>query len=246
MRAGIGQARWRPSSSAPGPSAARMWGRSSSPDHSSFISCACAGVAVAQHAEADVGPAVGQRERPRVAGQQVGVEPHVQVLGRRAGDVAGVLRGRRATRRGNPASASPSRLAHRGPHAVGGDDVAGGDRRDARRRPTATWSSSLVEPARRSRSPRRTSAPALRGEVDERGVELPPRARRRRTCRRRRGSGTTTSRPDGERSTAPSTTFQSSHRRPGRSRASSSSRRASVVSPSPQHLSRGNPPCRSA
>ncbi len=36
--------------------------------------------AVAQHAEADVHTAAGQRERPRVAGHQVRLEPHVQLL----------------------------------------------------------------------------------------------------------------------------------------------------------------------
>ena len=40
--------------------------------------------AVAQHAEADVGPPVGQRERPGVAGQEVGLEPHVAAARRPA------------------------------------------------------------------------------------------------------------------------------------------------------------------
>ena len=83
MPAGIGQAVWRPSGVACGPRAAAMCGRSSSPAHSSLHVLAGA-AAVAQHAEADVGPAAGQRERPGVAGQQVGVEPHDQLARRPA------------------------------------------------------------------------------------------------------------------------------------------------------------------
>ena len=83
--------------------------------------------AVAQHAEADVRPPAGQRERPGVAGEQVGVEPHVEVVAGAAVDAADVLA------EGVPLAevarlAEAERLAHRAPHAVGGDDVAGGDR----------------------------------------------------------------------------------------------------------------------
>ena len=53
------------------------------------------------------------------------------------------------------------------------------------------------------------------------------------------GSGTTTCRPEGDRSVAAATSNQSGMSE-GSSPRSSSSRRASVVSPSPQHLSRGN------
>ena len=52
------------------------------------------------------------------------------------------------------------------------------------------------------------------------------------------GSGTQTSRPDGERNHAASTDFQLGTI-DGRNPSGSSSRRASVVRPSPQHLSRG-------
>src|SRR5262249_22244205 len=47
--------------------------------------------AVAQHAEADVGPPAGQRERPRVPREEVGVEPHEEVATGRAVDAPGVL-----------------------------------------------------------------------------------------------------------------------------------------------------------
>ena len=52
--------------SAAGPSAAAMWGRASSSGHSAFMSWMRRSPSRA-HAEADVGPAAGQRERPGVA-----------------------------------------------------------------------------------------------------------------------------------------------------------------------------------
>ena len=110
MRAGIGHAVWRPSPAARGPSAARMCGRSSRPAHMRLHVLDAPG-AVAQHAEADVGPAARQRERPRVAGQEVVVEPHEQVARRRRRRRRGRTGGRRATRRGS--RARPGRRALR-------------------------------------------------------------------------------------------------------------------------------------
>ncbi|MEZ5296716.1 MAG: hypothetical protein R2697_10745 [Ilumatobacteraceae bacterium] len=48
-------------------------------------------VAVAEDPEPDVRPIAGQRERPRVAGEQVGFEPHDEALGGRSGHLAHVL-----------------------------------------------------------------------------------------------------------------------------------------------------------
>ena len=115
-----------------GPSASAMWGRASSSGHSAFMSWTRRS-AVALHAEADVGLAAGQRERPRVAGEEVGLEPHPQPVGRGPGHAVEVLPERVpltevAGRR------QPERLAHGRPHAVGGDDVAAGHRAERRRR----------------------------------------------------------------------------------------------------------------
>ena len=40
--------------------------------------------ATAQYAEAHIGTTIGQRKRPGIAGQQVGLKPHVQVGGCRS------------------------------------------------------------------------------------------------------------------------------------------------------------------
>ena len=102
-----------------------MCRRSSSPDHS-CLHLLDAARAVTHDSEADVRPAVGQWERPRVPGQEVGLEPHVQVVGCRAGDVADVgpegVPLAEVTRHGQT-----GRLAHRAPHPIGGDHVAGSD-----------------------------------------------------------------------------------------------------------------------
>ncbi len=82
--------------------------------------------AVAQHAEADVHAAAGQRERPRVAGNEVGLEPHVQLMRRRSGDVAGVL-AKTVPLTEVAGLVRADRLAHGAPHAVGGDHVASVD-----------------------------------------------------------------------------------------------------------------------
>lgn len=78
-----------------GPGGAPALGRRIGPEHLAHARAGeetipdVAGVAdghptAAQHAEADVGPAPGEGEAPRVAGQQVGLEPDVEVAGRRA------------------------------------------------------------------------------------------------------------------------------------------------------------------
>ena len=70
-------------------------------------------------------PAVGQGERPGVAGQQVGLEPHPQ--GSRAAGVRrrGSTGGRRGTRPGSPASPAPRRLRSGDHIPSAADDVAG-------------------------------------------------------------------------------------------------------------------------
>ena len=78
--------------------------------------------AIAEHAESDVDPTVGERERPRVTREQIRFEPHVQLLARRAGDVAAVLT--EAVPLAEVAGFVDSeRLADGAPHAVSGDDV---------------------------------------------------------------------------------------------------------------------------
>ena len=57
----------------------RLWARCSRSRHS-VGHVADRALAVAEHAEPDVDPIAGQRERPGVAGQQVGLEPHDQSL----------------------------------------------------------------------------------------------------------------------------------------------------------------------
>jgi hypothetical protein len=68
-------------------------------------------------AEAHVGPSVGQRERPGVAGEQVGLEPHDQVgrPGAHAGEVLAEGVPLAPVAGGGQAEV----LAHRRPHAVG-------------------------------------------------------------------------------------------------------------------------------
>ena len=106
--------------------------------------------AVPADAEADVGPAAGQRERPGVGGQQVGFKPHEHLLGRLGSHVAEVLA------EGVPLApiarrVAAERLAEGRPHAVGADGPAGGDRAQAldvgRDRPAAVGHGSAGQPA---------------------------------------------------------------------------------------------------
>ena len=193
-----------------------------------------AAAAVAQHAVAEVHPAVGQREAPRVAGQQIGLEPHVQVLGCRPGHVAGVL-AERVPLAEVAGLGVAEQLAHRRPHPVGGDEVAGGDGADA----VDLGEHEVVSLAHAGDG---VTVAHLRAGRDGRGrrARRPARAGApsRRTARRS-GSRSSTSRPDGERSTTSSTGCQFGTVAGSRP-SSSSSRSASVVRPSPQHLSRGN------
>src|SRR5690606_37474065 len=83
--------------------------------------------AVALDAEADVGAAVGEGERPGVAGQEVRLEPDEELAGRSGPDVGEVLP------EGVPLApvaggGGAEVLAHRRPHAVGRDGVPGLDR----------------------------------------------------------------------------------------------------------------------
>ena len=212
-----------------------MCGRSSSPAASCLASLPPR-AAVAQHPEADVGPPVGQRERPGVAGKQVVVEPHDQLVGGGAGDAADVLA------EGVPLAevaggAEAERLARRAPHPVGGDDVAGGrGRRGPRRRPMAVPS---VDRRRLDGVAEAHVGAGGDGEIDEGGVELQPwghggvdpgagwERHLERASRRGAQHGAVDD-------------LEVGHGCRDRSRGASSSRRASVVNPSPQHLSRGN------
>ena len=234
MRAGIGHARWRSSSVAWGPRAsADVWAfEQSAPLRLHVLDPPGA---VAQHAEADVDTPLGEGERPRVAGQEVGFEPHVQVVGCRAGDVAGVgpegVPLAEVTRFGDA-----DRLAHRAPHAVGGDDVARRDRvviDDADDDVVRPGIECPVEPVAVQHGDA-----GLDRQLHQRVVELPAGGDGG-VGAGAAGSWHVTCRPDGERSTAPSTIRQSSTA-DGWKPSSSSSRKASVVKPSPQHLSRGN------
>ena len=99
-----------------------MCGRRRRSTHRSFIS-PTRRLRFAQDAEADVRPVAGERERPGVARQQIGLEPHVEPVGGGTGDVAHVLA------EGVPFAevaglVDAERLADRAPHPVGGDDVA--------------------------------------------------------------------------------------------------------------------------
>ena len=127
---------------------------------------------VALHAEADVGPTSGKREAPHVPGQQVGLEPHDQSLGRRPRDVAGVL-AERVPLAEVAGLANSEGLAGGGPHPIGGDDIP-------RRRCVPTPSTSISTDS----GPGRMSAERVAlvnrrtridRQVDERGVELAPR-----------------------------------------------------------------------
>ena len=78
--------------------------------------------AAAKHAEANVDAAIGKRKRPRVAWQDVGIEPHVQTILRGACHVVCVLT--KAVPLAEIAGlANAECFTHRRPHAVGSDDV---------------------------------------------------------------------------------------------------------------------------
>ena len=90
MRAGIGHARCRSTGAAHGPRAAATCGRSKNVAHVCFMSWVRR-TSAAPDAEADVGTTVRERERPRVAGQEVVVEPDDQLARGRTGDAVDVL-----------------------------------------------------------------------------------------------------------------------------------------------------------
>ena len=215
-----------------------MCGRCSRSSHSVFMSLNAA-PAVALHAEADVGPAVGQREAPHVARQQVRLEPHDQPLGSRAGDVACVLpEGMPLTEVSGLADAE--RLARRRPHPVRRDHVPRLDRADARRRrprPTTDLSECRRAngPATRRLRPRSASRPARRRVPDE--ASWPRRSRRRVTAGGPLDpTGTATKRRRPSSNSAPSSDAVRAARAPA-GRASSGHRRSTCRG--------GTRPCRS-
>ncbi len=65
----------------------------------------------ARDSEPDVRASAAERERPGVARQQVGLEPHPQLRRRRRADVARSTGGRRATRRGSRPPRRPASCA---------------------------------------------------------------------------------------------------------------------------------------
>ena len=192
---------------------------------------------VAQHAEPDVGPTTRQRERPRVPRQQIGVEPHVEVVGRRALDLVDV-RPEGVPLAQVPRPANPAAL-RTGLHIPSAPmTYRAVDRRERRRprrprrgRPAGPSRPSKPCPRPRRRRPWRPGRRAPRRAAGG--------ARRRRTCRRRAAAARDlAARRRAEHGAVDDLPVV--HRTTGRSRGPSSSRRASVVSPSPQHLSRGN------
>ena len=78
--------------------------------------------AIALHAEADIGPTSGEGEAPHVTGQQVGLEPNDESLGRRPRDVAGIL-AERVPLAEVAGLANSQGLAGGGPHSIGGNDI---------------------------------------------------------------------------------------------------------------------------
>ena len=168
-RAGIGQASWRPSGVAPGPRAAAMCGRASSPA-ASVLGVLAAASAIAEHAEPDVGATVGQRERPGVAGEEVLVEPDDQLVGGDAGDAVDVLA------EGMPLAeiaggAEGERLARRAPHPVGGDDMTGDEVAEAL---DTDRGGLTVDSSRLDGVAEVNVGAGGDGEIDEGGVELQP------------------------------------------------------------------------
>ena len=191
----------------------------------------------AQHAVADVRAAAGQREHPRVPGEEIALEEHPEpvvvdvgeVLAHRVpfAEIAGRVRLERA--------------ADRRPVAVGARS------RDARAIDSPSPSTELDVGRRAARPSRprtcsRTSTPRAAREPDERGVEDRAARRPPRASPSPAGSGSVdppaaSARRARSRRTGATPAARSSARvRPS----ASSCRSAPVVSPSPHVLSRGN------
>ena len=233
MRAGIGHARCRSDGVAPAPRASATWAaRSTSPTVPLHVLRTASRAAV--DAEADVRPTVRERERPRIAGQEVGLEPHDQ---RRAapGRVTSVKYWRKACHSPRYRSdRAPRALRDGRPHAVGGDHaVAGLDAvavADGQRHPV------VRDVGRGHRRALVHLRSGLAGDVDQRGVEV-------------RATGDRGGALGGEASRCAGPRPSGARRRrtvvqlatwAGSRPSASSSRRAPDVSPSPQVLSRGN------
>ena len=191
---------------------------------------------LAQDAEADVRPVAGQRERPHVPREQIGLEPHVEPVGRWTRDLADVLTER------VPLAQIP-RLGRRRAPCGPGSTSRRRRSRSARRtvpRPSIVRSialGGLGATVRRTCSRRgcrrlaaraRSTSAASRSLPGRDGGELPCRPGAAARPRARTANGATPS----DTSCQPAPVAGSSPR-------CSSSRSASVVSPSPQHLSRG-------
>ena len=244
MRAGIGQALCGDSATA---SARRarlaMCGRASRSGHSCFISWIEVDLAAALDAEADVGPPVGERERPRVAGQQVGLEPHPELRARPPARRRRSTAGTRATRRGSPGR--PRRAACAAATTC-------------RRRRSRTRACTVPRPSTSSAIGRRRRAHAgervalvhlharATGEVDERARRARCGATTAAYTPRPVGSGNSTIRPDGERTHAASTVCHEGSRAGDRP-SCSSSRSAPASSARRRSTCRGGTwPCRRA
>ena len=226
--------------SASGPRTARMCGRARRSGHSVLhvLDRAADLAAVALDAEADVGPrrrAAGTTRRS--PGSRSGSNHTKRSRAARGPDVGEVLPEGvplAEVARGGHAEV----LAHRRPHAVGGD------------RRTRASTGPMPSTSRTTRSSR-SSAPVTAWPVVHLARRRPgrrrgarrrarPAGRRRRRCRRRGAAGRWPRGPTGERDDdvldRPATTA----RWPGRGPRSSRRRSAPVVRPSPQILSRGN------
>ena len=188
-----------------------------------------------QDAEPHVGPPVRQRERPRVAGQQVGLEPDPQAFGRVAGDTVEVLPERvpltEVTR-----LPAPERLAHGRPHPVGRHHVARRDRAegvDVDQEPVIALFDDVGEAV-----PVVHLDAGVPGDVHQRGVELDTgRDDRELTLTAREREPDL---PSGRGADPRGSTGRQLGTDAGSSPSDSSRRSAAVVRPSPQHLSRGN------
>ena len=78
--------------------------------------------AATEHAESNVDAAIGKRKRPRVAGHDVGIEPHVETIRRGARHVVCILT-KAVPLAEIPGLANAECFTHRRPHAVGSDHV---------------------------------------------------------------------------------------------------------------------------
>jgi hypothetical protein len=122
-----------------------------------------------------ISPSARQREAPRVARKQIGLEPDVQPLGSRPGDVPGVLA------EGVPLAevaglGEAEHLPGRRPHPVGSDDERCADRLTTH---DVDHHTVRVEVERSHRMALHDLHTCSRGEVDERCIELDPRRGRR-------------------------------------------------------------------